>query len=171
MKGMIFEFWKQQADSGMRMMEAMAQAGAKLRAMQQAAAEDAQRRTLEAGKAVGEAKGPQEVWQAQYELTMGNCESAAAYWRNVFQALNELNGRMLECAKSSTPASPPPGDVAGDKSTALTMPGDLALRLWNDMYRQVDSFTRSLADPAVAGVPPKTAKERKPERKQDQPAA
>ena len=170
MKGMIFDFWKQQADSGKKMMEAMIQAGAKLRDMQQAAASDAQRRTLEAGKAMAEAKSPQDLWRAQYELTVGNCESAAAYWRNVFQAMNELNGRMLECAKASTPATLPKGDGAGDKSTALTMPGDLALRLWNDMYSQVDTVTRSLTGGA-GGLPAKMANERKTERRQEQASA
>jgi hypothetical protein len=169
---MIFEFWKQQAESGMKMMEAMAQAGAKLRGMQQEAASEAQRRTVEAGKALAEARSPQEVWRAQYELTMSNCESAAAYWRNVFAAMNELNGRMLECAKASTPAALPPGEAAGDRaSSALTMPGDLALRLWNDMYRQVDTFTRGLTEAAGAGFAVPKAARSKSERKQPQPGA
>jgi hypothetical protein len=160
----VFEMWKQQAEFGMKLVDAMVDVSAKLRAMQLAAANDTRRRTAEAEKAIGGAKSAQDIWSAQYELTIRNCESAATYWRSVFEAMNELNGRMLQCVKESAPAARPQGEAPSDKAPlALTVPGDLALKLWNDMYRQVDSFTRSFASAAV----PSAGKA----KKQDQPGA
>ncbi|MEW6690766.1 MAG: hypothetical protein AB1452_16935 [Pseudomonadota bacterium] len=94
----VFEMWKQQAELGMRVADAMVQASAKL-------------------------------WTAQFE------------------AMSELNCRMLQCLNANAQTQ---GEASAEKAPlALTVPGDLALRLWNDMYRQVDTFTRSFASAAV----------------------
>lgn len=145
----VFEMWKQQAEFGMKLIDAMVGVSTKLRTMQLAAANDTHQRTAQAEKAVAQAKSAQDIWSAQYELTIRNCESAATYWRNVFEAMNELNGRVLQCVKESAPSIRPQGETPADKAPlALTVPGDLALKLWNDMYRQVDTFTRSLTGTA-----------------------
>ena len=166
----VFDAWKQQAEFGMKLIEAMVQVNARLRGMQQAAAAEAQRRALEAGKAMANAKDPQTLWRAQYEMTIRNCEDAAAYWRNVFEAMSELNGRMLECVKQGTPKMLPQAAASEESmATALTVPGGLALRLWSDMYRQVDTFTRSLTEAVGAGLPAAKATEKR--RKQEQAGA
>lgn len=109
--GQVFEMWKQQAETSMKLVAAMVEAGAKLQAAQ------------------------------------------VAYSRSLFETMNEANSRILQCMQESAPACAQDSPAQGAKvSTALTVPGDMALRLWGDMYRQMDSFTRSMAQATGASL-------------------
>lgn len=99
----FFEAWKQQADAGMKIVDAMAEANAKLNKAQ------------------------------------------LACWSSLCEAMTEANGRILQCVQECAPAGMRESSAQGAKTSgALTVPGDIALRLWGDMYRQMDTFTRSV---------------------------
>lgn len=107
----FFEAWQQQADAGMKIIGAMAEASAKLNKAQ------------------------------------------LACWGSVFEAMTEANGRILQYVQQCAPAGMRESSAQDAKSSgALTVPGDLALRLWSDMYRQVDSFTRNIASAAGQSI-------------------
>ena len=166
----VFDAWKQQAEFGLKLIEAMVQSSVKLRGMQEAAGKEAQRRAAEAGQSIARAKDPQELWQAQYEMAMRNCEDAVVYWRNVFDTIGELNGRMLECVKEGAPKVLPPLEIGAEApSGTLAVPGDLVLRLWSDMYRQADTFARGLSEAVGASRP--ASKDAGKKRSQDEASA
>ncbi|HTP60882.1 MAG TPA: phasin family protein [Burkholderiales bacterium] len=95
----FFENWKRQVDTCLKLMDAVVEASAKMRAAQLAAAQETHRRVAELEKAVAEAGSAQEVCSAQWDWTLATCERSAAYWRSLFEAMAEANGRMARCAQ------------------------------------------------------------------------
>ena len=95
----FLEAWKRQVDTAMKIVDAMVEAGAKLRAAQLAAATETHQRTCAAEKLLVEAKNAQDLWDAQSRWAIDNCGRAAAYWRSLFEAVTDANARILACVQ------------------------------------------------------------------------
>jgi len=89
----FFEAWKKQAEVSVRMMDAVVEATAKMRGTQLSAANETHERTQALEKALADAGNAQEMWGAQWNWALATCERSAAYWRSLFEAMAEANGR------------------------------------------------------------------------------
>jgi len=95
----FFEAWKKQAEVSVRMMDAVVEATAKMRGTQLSAANETHERTQALEKALADAGNAQEMWGAQWNWALATCERSAAYWRSLFEAMAEANGRMARCVQ------------------------------------------------------------------------
>jgi hypothetical protein len=95
----LFEAWKQQMDIGMRVLDAMVQGAAKMRAAQLAAANETHQRTVEVEKLILGAQSPHELWTAQWNWAISNCSQAVDYWRAQLEAMTEANARIVSCVQ------------------------------------------------------------------------
>jgi len=93
----FFDAWKQQVEASVRMMDALVEADAKLRGSQLSAANEAHERTQALEKALADCKNAQELWGAQWNWALATCERSAAYWRNLFEVMQEANAKMARC--------------------------------------------------------------------------
>ena len=105
-----FEAWKQQVNSGLRILDTLVEGTAKMHTTQLSAANETHERMREAGKLLAGAKNPQELWNAQWEWAMGNCERSGAYWRSLFETMTEANARLLASVQENA------ATVAGEPS-------------------------------------------------------
>jgi hypothetical protein len=93
----FFDAWKQQVEASVRVMDALVEADAKLRSSQLSAANEAHERTQALEKALADCKNAQELWGAQWNWALATCERSAAYWRNLFEVMQEANAKMARC--------------------------------------------------------------------------
>jgi len=93
----FLEQWKKQAEAGVRMMDAMVEATARMRESQLAAAQETHERAQALQKSLAAAKSAQEMWGEQWNWTLASCERSAAYWRKLFEAMNEANATIVRC--------------------------------------------------------------------------
>jgi len=103
----FFEAWKRQVETGVRAMDAVVEATAKMRAAQLDAANETHRRAQDLEKALLDAKTPQELWNAQWNWAVACSERSAAYWRNLFQAMTEANGAIARGAQEAASVAKP----------------------------------------------------------------
>lgn len=94
---LFFESWKKQVDASVRMMDAVVEATAKMRAAQLAAANEMRERAQALEKALADATSAQELWGAQWNWALASCGRSAAYWQSLFEAMNEANDTMARC--------------------------------------------------------------------------
>jgi len=95
----FFEAWKQQVATSVRAMDAVVEATAKMRATQLDAARETHERVLELAKALGKASTVQELWGAQWNWAIACSERSAAYWRDLFGAMNQAGGEVTRCVQ------------------------------------------------------------------------
>jgi len=135
-------------DTCLKLMDAVVEASAQVRAAQLAAAQETHRRVVELEKAVAEASSAQEAWSAQWSWTLATCERSAAYWRSLFTAMTEANGRLAQCMQDGMGGARADGAGAALPATGLAAV-DQAYR---DMLQTSQQFLHSAAglfDPAA----------------------
>lgn len=103
----FFDAWKQQVEASVRMMDALVEADAKLRGSQLAAANETHERTQALEKALGDCRNAQELWGAQWNWALASCERSAAYWRNLFEVMQEANAKMARCMQERIQGAAP----------------------------------------------------------------
>jgi hypothetical protein len=84
------------------MMDAVVEATTRMREAQLAAAQETHERMQALQKSMAGAKSAQEMWGEQWNWALASCERSAAYWRNLFEAMNEANGRIARCMQEGT---------------------------------------------------------------------
>jgi cystathionine beta-lyase/cystathionine gamma-synthase len=115
----FFEVWKQQVNAGLQILDAVAEATAKMRSAQSAAANEMHQRTVEAEKLLAGVKDAQELWNAQCTWASETAERAAAYWRNQFEAMTEANARILKLMQERMQAAMPAEPGANPSAAGL----------------------------------------------------
>jgi hypothetical protein len=148
----FFEVWKQQVNSGLQILDAVAEATAKMRSTQLAAANEMQQRTVEAEKLLAGAKDAQELWNAQCTWASANAERAAAYWRDQFEAMTAANARILKLMQERMQAAVP-AESGANPSIAVLASVDSAYREMLKASQQLLGFTTggfgAAADPGA----------------------
>ena len=145
----FFDAWKKQVETSARIMDAVVDATAKMRAAQLTAATEAHKRTQALETALADAKTAQELWGAQWNWALASCERSAAYWRSLFEAMTQANGDVARCmqdvAKGAVPAQ------SGDGMPSTGFPAmDNAYREMLKTSQQLLQYTAS----ALGGTAP-----------------
>jgi hypothetical protein len=113
----ILEAWKRQLDRGVRMLDAVVESGARVRAMQLSAAHDTHERICALEKSLAQAKSAQELCDLQWQWALASSERAAAYWRAWFKSMTDAGRALADCAQEGMRAAvAPPAEAA--KQTA-----------------------------------------------------
>ena len=112
----MFQTWKQQVDSGFRMIDAIVQGAMEMRTSQLAAAAEAHARDLDTEKSVMGAKTPEDLLLIQINWMSSNFERSMSYWSQMFHAAADANAKLLECFREQSEATAP--GKAGDATAA-----------------------------------------------------
>ena len=99
----FFDSWQKQVEASVRMMDAVIEAAAKMRAVQVSAAKEMQESAQALQKALADAKDAQQLWSAQWNWALATGERSAAYWRSLFDAMNEANGILARGMQEGIP--------------------------------------------------------------------
>ena len=145
----FFEAWKQQVNTGLQLLDAVAEATAKMRSAQFAAANETHQRTVEAEKLLAGAKDAQELWNAQCTWASANAERAAAYWREQFEAMTEANARILKLMQERMQAAVPV-EPGANPSVAGLAAVDSAFREMLKASQQLLTFSPGGFGPAAS---------------------
>ena len=148
---LILEQWRKQAEAGVRMMDAVVEATTRMREAQLAAAQETHERMAKLQKALAGAKSAQEMWSEQWNWTLASCERSTAYWRNLFEAMNEANNRITRCLGEGAGPLPFTGEMPSTGIAAV----DQACR---EMMKNSQQFLQA-AGSAFAGKAPAARKE------------
>jgi hypothetical protein len=92
----MLQSWKQQLDTGLKMIDAVVQGAMEMRTSQLAAAADTHNRDLDAEKSVMGAKTISDLLLIQLNWMTANMERSMAYWNQMFQAAAEANAKLGE---------------------------------------------------------------------------
>jgi hypothetical protein len=135
----LMNAWKQQFDTGLRVIQTILEGAARIRAAQLKAATEAQAAILEAQKVVQGARDTAELMRLQADWMGANVGRAMAYWRSIFQSAMQTNAELMSCLWSQPPA-PLPQAFAGSEldasKRALLGMMDQAYQQWLDASRQ-----------------------------------
>ena len=71
----FFEAWKKQVDTSLRVMDAVVESAAKMRATQLSAANETHERMQALEKALADAKSAQEMWGAQWNWALATASA------------------------------------------------------------------------------------------------
>lgn len=144
----FFDAWKKQVDTSVRMMDAVVEATAKMRSAQLSAANETHQRTQALEKSLADAKSAQELLGAQWNWALASCERSAAYWRNLFEAMNEANGKMACCMQEGVKAAVPARTEGATPSTGFAVV-DNAYREMLKTSQQFLQYTAKALDTAA----------------------
>jgi hypothetical protein len=145
----ILEQWRKHAEAGVRMMDAVVEATSQMREAQLAAAQETHERMQALQKSLAAAKNAQEMWGEQWNWALASCEHSAAYWRNLFEAMNAANGKIARCMQEGASAAGPL-PFSGDLPSTGFQVVDQAYR---DMIKSSQQFLQSATS---AFAPPAT---------------
>lgn len=95
----MFEKWKEQVDTGIRMIDAIVQGAMEMRSSQLAAATEAHTRDLNVEKSVMGARTASDLLLIQLNWMTANMERSMTYWNQMFQAAADANAKLLECLR------------------------------------------------------------------------
>jgi len=98
----ILDAWKHQVEAGVRAMDTLVAATAKMREVQLGAANETHQRALQLQKALSDATTPQEIWQAQWDWALACSGRSMAYWRGLFEAAGQAGGEIARQAQEET---------------------------------------------------------------------
>jgi hypothetical protein len=144
----LLEQWRKHAEGGVRMMDALVEATTQLREAQLAAARETHERMQALQKSLAAAKSAQEMWGEQWNWTLASCERSAAYWRNLFEAMNEANGRIARCMQEGASAAGPL-PFSGDLPSTGFQAVDSAYR---EMIKSSQQFLQSATKAFAPGA-------------------
>lgn len=149
----ILEQWRKHAEAGLRMMDAVVEATTHMREAQLAASQETHERMKALQKSLAEAKSTQEMWGQQWNWALASCEQSAAYWRNLFEAMNEANGKIARCMQEGA-------SIAGP----LPFGGDLpstGFDVVDKAYREMITSSQRFLQSATSAFAPPAARERR----------
>ena len=92
----MFQKWKEQVDTSIKIIDAMVQGAMEMRTSQLTAATETHTRDLGVEKAVMEARTPSDLLLVQFTWMTGNLERSMAYWTQMFRAAADANAKFLE---------------------------------------------------------------------------
>jgi hypothetical protein len=101
----ILEQWRKHSEAGLRVMDAVVEATAHMREAQLAAAQETHQRMQALQKSLTAAKSAQQLWGEQWNWALGCVEQSAAYWRNLLEAMNEANAKLMRCMQEGAGAA------------------------------------------------------------------
>src|SRR5207344_2397773 len=81
----MFQSWKQQLDTNLKLIDALVQGTLEMRSSQLAAAMETHDRDMTAEKSVSGAKSALDLWAIQMNWMAGNLERSMAYWNQLMQ--------------------------------------------------------------------------------------
>ena len=97
--GQLLQTWKQQLDTGIRLIDAAVQGTLEMRSSQLAAAMETHARDLDIEKTLSGAKSVSDLLAIQLNWMTGNLERSMAYWNQMFQAAADANAKLAECLR------------------------------------------------------------------------
>ena len=150
----ILEQWRKHAEAGVRMMDAVVEATTHLRETQLAAAQETHERMLELQKSLAAAKSAQEMWGEQWNWALASCGRSADYWRSLFEAMNEANGKIARCMQEGAGAAGPLPFSGELPSTGF----EVVDKAYREMVKSSQQFLQS-ATSAFAPPAPQARKE------------
>jgi hypothetical protein len=95
----MFQTWKQQLDTNLKLIDALVQGTLEMRSSQLAAAMETHDRDMSAEKSVLGAKSVMDLWAVQMNWMAGNLERSMAYWNQMLQASVDANSKLVECLR------------------------------------------------------------------------
>jgi hypothetical protein len=95
----LFQTWKQQLDTNLKLIDALVQGTLEMRSSQLAAAMETHDRDMTAEKSVIGAKSALDLWTIQMSWMTGNLERSLAYWNQMLQATVDANSKLVECLR------------------------------------------------------------------------
>jgi phasin family protein len=145
----LVQAWKQQLDTGLRLIETVIEGAEKLRESQLEAAVEAHADAEATRKAIAAATDPAEIFRLQNEWMNANVRKCAAYWRSLYEVIAETDTEVARCACAVSPTSAQsvPGFGPDVSNQALFNLIDNAYRQWLDATQQ---FYKLPAVPAQA---------------------
>ena len=153
----ILEQWRKHAEAGVRMMDAVVEATTQLRETQLAAAPETHVRVQALQKSLAAARSAQEMWGEQWHWALASCERSAAYWRNLFEAMNAANGKIARCMQEGAGAAGP-----------LPFSGELpstGFQVVDDAYREMIKSSQQFLQSATQAFAPNAPAARKEEKR------
>jgi hypothetical protein len=150
----FFEGWKKQVDTSVRMMDAVVEATAQMRAAQLSAANETHERVQALEKALAEARNAQEIWGAQWNWALASCERSAAYWRTLFETMTQASGTVGRCVQDSMK-----GAVAAPSADGIPSTGFAAVdNAYREMLKSSQHLLQYSANAFGAAPAPGSAK-------------
>jgi phasin family protein len=95
----FLDAWKQQLDTGFRVIERLVEGATKLHEAQLEAACAAHADLVATQKKIAQAANAAEVLKLQAEWAGANLESCLAYWRQMYEAASATNEEIVSCAQ------------------------------------------------------------------------
>jgi phasin family protein len=131
--------WKQQFDTGLRIIESVFEGAEKLRESQLQAAVESHADAEATRKAIAATTDAAEIFRLQNEWMGANVRKCAAYWRSLYEVVAQTDAEVIRCAcGAASPASaegmPALGPDASNR--ALFNLVDNAYRQWLDATQQ-----------------------------------
>jgi hypothetical protein len=153
----ILEQWRKHAEAGVRMMDAVVEATTRMREAQLAASRETHERVKDLQKSLAAAKSAQEMWGEQWNWALASCERSAAYWRNLYEAMSEANGKIARCMQEGASAAGP-----------LPFSGELpstGFDVVDKAYREMITSSQRFLQSATGAFAPMAAQERREAKK------
>jgi phasin family protein len=147
--------WKQQLDTGLRIIESVFEGAEKLRESQLQAAVESHADAEATRKAIAATTDAAEIFRLQNEWMSANVRKCAAYWRSFYEVVAQTDAEVIKCACGA--ASPASAQALGpdESNRALFNLVDNACRQWLDATQQ---FYKLPAIPAQAAEAPSEAR-------------
>jgi hypothetical protein len=93
------------------------------------------------------------MWGEQWNWALASCERSAAYWRDLFEAMNAANGKIVRCMQEGAGAAGP-----------LPFSGELpatGFKAVDDAYRQMIKSSQQFLQSATSAFAPPAPPARK----------
>jgi len=147
----ILEQWRKHSEAGLRMMDAVVEATTRMREAQLAAAQETHQRVQALQKSLVAAKSAQELWGEQWNWALGCVEQSATYWRNLFEAMTEANGKLMRCMQDGAGAAGPLPFAGELPSTGFEVVDKAYREMVKSSQQFLQSATNAFSPPAQAG--------------------
>jgi hypothetical protein len=147
----ILEQWRKHAEAGVRMMDAVMEATTRMREAQLAASRETHERVKDLQKSLAAAKSAQEMWGEQWNWALASCERSAAYWRNLYEAMSEANGKIARCMQEGASAAGPLPFSGELPSTGYEVVDKAYRDMISSSQRFLQSATSAFAPSAAPG--------------------
>ena len=147
----ILEQWRKHAEAGLRMMDAVVEATTHMREAQLAASQETHERVKTLQKSLAAAKSAQEMWGEQWNWALASCERTAAYWRNLYEAMNEANGKIARCMQEGAAAAGPLPFSGELPATGFEVVDKAYREMIKSSQQFLQSATSAFAPPAAQG--------------------
>lgn len=124
---LMMQAWKQQLDTGLRVIETILEGATRIRETQLEAASFAHADIEATRKAIVAATDPSQLLKLQTEWARANLEKSLAYWRAMYQNVMETNAELAKCVSAGALIAAPQSVKGPDLD---------AFRQWFDSVQQ-----------------------------------